>query len=106
MIAKLEDCRPLFSAKNSLPDSNWWVEGDIAVYQGQLKIVFMIEENGVYKMVGRKPAEMWNDGDEGFLYNYDKLGSFSDDPVKYSKLLWGCTEKEGWEKVFKLLNII
>jgi hypothetical protein len=106
MVAELKDCRPLLSVKNSLPDSEWWTEGDIAIHQGQLKIVYMIEENGVYKMVGRKSSEMWDDTDEGFLYDAENLGSFFADPVKYSKLLWDCTEEEGWKKIFQLLNLL
>ena len=34
-----------------------------------------------------------------------KIASFFDNPTKYSKLLWNCSETEGWEKVFKLLEI-
>lgn len=104
-VASLEDCRPILSVKNMLKDSELWSEGDIAVDKGMLKIVFMIEENGVYKMVGRQSNELWNDEDESFLYNCEKLGSFFDDPAKYSKLLWDCSEEEGWEKVLELLNI-
>jgi hypothetical protein len=36
---------------------------------------------------------------------FEKIGNFADNPAKYSKLLWDCTEEEGWEKVLKLLNI-
>jgi hypothetical protein len=105
-VAMLQDCRPLLGVQStSIADSVWWTEGDIAVCQGQLKIVFMIEENGVYKMVGRKPAEMWDDNNEGFIYDCERLGSFFDNPTKHSKLLWNCDEKEGWDKVFNLLNI-
>ena len=32
-------------------------------------------------------------------------GYFPDDPKKYSQLLWGCGEEEGWEKVLELLNV-
>jgi hypothetical protein len=37
--------------------------------------------------------------------NLPIVGSFFDDPAQYSKLLWNCSEEEGWEKVLKLLNI-
>jgi hypothetical protein len=36
---------------------------------------------------------------------FEKIGNFADNPAKYSKLLWNCSEEEGWEKVLKLLNI-
>lgn len=39
------------------------------------------------------------------IRSFKKLSSFFDDPAKYSKLLWNCPEEEGWQKVFKLLNI-
>jgi hypothetical protein len=32
-----------------------------------------------------------------------ELFNFEDDPAKHSKLLWNCSEEEGWKKVFKLL---
>ena len=35
----------------------------------------------------------------------DNLYFFESDPAKYSKLLWNCSEEEGWQKVFKLLGI-
>ena len=35
----------------------------------------------------------------------DNLYFFESDPAKYSKLLWDCSEQEGWQKVFKLLGI-
>jgi len=97
-----KDCRPLLTVEVIGVE---WTEGHIAVDRGQLKIIYMVEENGVYKMAGRKPSELWNDDDEGFIYNCEKLGSFFDNPKKYSKLLWNCSEKEGWEKIFELLKI-
>jgi hypothetical protein len=39
------------------------------------------------------------------IKNSKVVGSFFDDPAKYSKLLWNCSEEEGWQKVFKLLGI-
>jgi hypothetical protein len=39
------------------------------------------------------------------VHNLSFIGSFFDDPAQYSKLLWNCSEEEGWEKVLKLLNI-
>lgn len=36
---------------------------------------------------------------------FEKIGNFADDPAKYSKLLWNCTEEEGWEKVLELLGV-
>lgn len=33
------------------------------------------------------------------------VASFFDDPKKWSKLLWNCTESEGWGKIFNILNI-
>ena len=101
-VAELPDCRPLLTVEI---DGVEWTEGDIVTDKGQLKIVYMIEENGVYKMVGRMSNELWNDDNEGFIYNCEKLGSFFDNPTKYSKLLWNCSEKEGWQKVLELLNI-
>jgi len=35
----------------------------------------------------------------------DNLYFFESDPAKYSKLLWNCSEEEGWKKVFELLGI-
>jgi hypothetical protein len=102
LVANLSDCRPLLTVEI---DGVEWAEGDIAVTDGNLKIVYMVEENSVYKMVGRLANQLWDDNNEGFIYNSQKLGSFFDDPAKYSKLLWNCEGKEGWEKIFKLLNI-
>ena len=101
-VASLSDCRPILTVEI---DGGEWTELDIAVDKAQLKIIYMIEENGVYKMVGRKPDELWNDEDENFLYGCEKLGSFFDDLGKYSKLLWNCSEQEGWQKIFELLEI-
>jgi hypothetical protein len=33
------------------------------------------------------------------------INTFESDPAKYSKLLWNCTEEEGWKKVYDLLDI-
>ena len=30
---------------------------------------------------------------------------FESDPAKYSKILWNCSEEDGWQKIFKLLEI-
>jgi len=35
----------------------------------------------------------------------NNLYFFESNPAKYSKLLWNCSEEEGWEKIFKLLEI-
>jgi hypothetical protein len=101
-IADLKDCRPLLMVEINGVE---WTEGDIAITDGKLKIVYMLEENSVYKMVGRFVDRLWDDNNEGFVYNSQKLGSFFDGPTKYSKLLWNCTEEEGWNKVFELLEI-
>ena len=40
-----------------------------------------------------------------FMQYRAEYNSFFDDPAKYSNLLWGCSEEEGWKKIFKILNI-
>lgn len=40
-----------------------------------------------------------------FKHGKNVVGSFFDDSAKYSKLLWDCSEEEGWDKIFKLLEI-
>jgi len=45
------------------------------------------------------------------VLNYDDMSerfeffNFEDNPKTYSKLLWNCSEEEGWKKIFKLLEI-
>ena len=40
-----------------------------------------------------------------FKLGKNVVGSFFDNPAKYSQLLWGCSEEEGWAKIFKILQI-
>ena len=103
-IAYSRDCRPLLTVEI---DGVEWTEGDIfgwqpfGSYSGDLDEVnpnffsFYIDET-------TKEIKNYRDTKSGYK---TKLGSFFDNPTKYSKLLWNCNEEEGWKKVFELLNI-
>jgi hypothetical protein len=106
----LSDCRPLLSVET---DGVEWTEGDVCVYNQEL----FTKEGGSFspaKFVGKYGFIVF-DGYQMNFELYDKMfhlsnakqkqGSFFDDPAKYSKLLWNCSEEEGWQKVFKLLDI-
>lgn len=100
-IAK-SNCRPLLTVEI---DGVEWTEGDILVGNDGIKIAFIVDENYGFKFVFRKANELWSDFLEGVYPHDKKLGSFFENPAKYSQLLWNCTEEEGWEKILKLLNI-
>jgi hypothetical protein len=111
-IANLEDCRPLLTVEVAGEE---WTEGNILFKYGDFYSLLLFEQH-----CGRKGLVSFglcqydseedyvtyieDDNNGNFLLG-EKLGSFFDDPAKYSKLLWNCTEEEGWEKVLKLLNI-
>lgn len=93
VVAELEDCRPLLSAEvDGNPGIVKVTEGDVynysSLYSGGESIFY-------YSNVNIYPASCID----------NIVGSFFDDPAKYSKLLWNCSEEEGWKKAFKLLGI-
>lgn len=101
-VANLEDCRPLLTVENVEELSVWL----ISRYINGPEYAILFYFNGVswikYTTI--------NGQDDFNITNIDyfqkrKLVNFYDDPAKYSKLLWNCSEEEGWERVFKLLNI-
>lgn len=101
-VANLSDCRPLLTVEI---DGVEWTEGDVLIGNDGIKIAFIVDENYGFKFVFRKANELWSDFLEGVYPQDKKLNSFFDNPAKYSKLLWDCSEEEGWEKIFKLLDI-
>jgi len=103
-VANLLHCRPLLTVEI---DGVEWTEGDIfewrpfGSYSGNLDEVnpnfFSFYIDGTTKEI-----KNYRDVKSGYK---TKLGSFFDNPAEYSKLLWNCSEEEGWNKVFKLLGI-
>jgi hypothetical protein len=109
-VANLQDCRPLFSVEMDGVD---WTEGEISVDNPDYiteYTTFFANDKTVYgwgfTLYTRKyDFEAGFDAYAGLTHDLHITGSFFDDPAKYSKLLWNCSEKKGWEKVLKLLNI-
>lgn len=101
LIVNLSDCRPLLSVK---VDDVWWAEGDIALKDGQYGI-FYFNKKGSNCMFEFKGFGLSIFDLHPKYFDDFKQFNFFDDPEKYSKLLWNCSEEEGWEKIFKLLNI-
>jgi hypothetical protein len=121
------DCRPLLSGEI---DGQWWTEGDIieqpplgypnSFHQDYVTAGGMLAfTRGSFSFRGFNKEDkitpihygggsstspfMVQISKQSRRYPIKKLGSFFDDPAKYSKLLWNCSEEEGWKKVFKLL---
>jgi hypothetical protein len=95
-IANLSDCRPLLSVEI---DGKVWTEGDIlndsnTRSQYSNYIVRFEYENSL----AMQKAIV-------YLPKSSNIGSFFDDPAKYSQLLWNCSEEEGWNKVLGLLGV-
>lgn len=127
-IANLSDCRRLLTVEIGR-------ECDIIVEQtcskGCLEVYMiyfepgtennghfgkMVKEEFDYKFVvdfcsisaGEEEEENYKEIESNFgkiRPGQNVVASFFDDPAKYSKILWNCSEEEGWEKIFKLLNI-
>jgi hypothetical protein len=109
-VANLSDCRPLLSVEIR---DKVWTEGDICTYSQEL----FTREGGSFnpsKFVEKYGFVVF----DGYQMNFElytkmfhlsnaktHLGSFFDDPAKYSKLLWNCSEEEGWQKVLGLLGV-
>ena len=96
VVANLSDCRPLLSVE---VDGKVWTELDIVDRGFQLDLLLF------FGWAMPRPTFHYSDNDYIDLDVDKPVGSFFDDPVKYSKLLWNCTEEEGWEKVLKLLGV-
>lgn len=110
----LADCRPL------LTDGDWTC-GDIDFKRKFIEDNFYdIWAIVVYSSLWyswQKSFFGWFNGQRDETYDTQDLGSlirtdekltnvsFFDNPAKYSKLLWDCSEEEGWSKVFKFLGI-
>jgi len=101
-IASLSDCRPLLSVEMG-------TELDIIIDQSCSKDCFdMIYADFCSVNAGKKDMKNLELVESMFgeiKHGKNVVGSFFDDPAKYSKLLWNCSEEEGWKKVFKLLDI-
>lgn len=101
LIAKLEDCKELVTIRLSGTGNHdfVWTEGDVFEYQHGGKFLFSLPE----------VLDSFLFEDSPDISSLDtsnkKIGSFFDDPAHYSKLLWDCSEEEGWQKVFDLLGI-
>jgi hypothetical protein len=101
-IIKKEDCRPLLTVEiegvtvNSL-SILWWKGTDSE------EIVLLFFDDLTWKIdTGNKTLEV---GIDFLIRTVGLTIPFETDPAKYSKLLWNCTEEEGWDKVLKLLNV-
>jgi hypothetical protein len=101
-IIKKEDCRPLLTVEiegvtvNSL-SILWWKGTDSE------EIVLLFFDGLTWKIdTGNKTLEV---GIDFLIRTVGLTIPFETDPAKYSKLLWNCTEEEGWDKVLKLLNV-
>lgn len=107
-VANLEDCRPLLTVEI---DGVEWTEGDIINTieffndnDDYLAIMYFDQEDYIMSFESKyRSPEIWDFKNKNILNQ--KPVSFFDDPTKYSKLLWNCTQEEGWEKVLTLLSI-
>lgn len=108
-IAQLSDCRPLLTYHEdwygtintrfgdlAMVDSKYCNDG-IIIIEREKACIHYTETAGFVKTSYTE----FNERGEGFHIE----GFFYEDPAKYSKLLWNCSEEEGWQKVFKLLGI-
>lgn len=123
LIAKLKDCRPLLTVNI---DGIEWTEGEVMTQDEEY---FPVDDDerkyftyflcdgrhggfglnlyyGIEKY-SKAELEFYSGLGAGgtIIEDSKKLGSFFDDPAHYSKLLWNCSEEEGWQKVFDLLEI-
>lgn len=106
LVAKLEDCRPLLN-------TNYYGTPlrELAVFEwGEGKCVMLFYFNGITWQVKTQYIDTSIEVSEYFikrtLTSPDKfLGYFESDPAKYSKLLWNCSEKKGWDMILELLKI-
>lgn len=97
-VSAIEYCRPILTVEI---DGKEYSEGDVIYSKDKNKnqsnpsIIHYEEEYGVFveNCTVRIPKE------------YKNQGSFFDNPAKYSKLLWDCSEEEGIDKVLKILNV-
>jgi hypothetical protein len=127
-VANLSDCRPLLCSKdkqeldifnyfypdNELKDKKWvdtntyhllsfdgkhWSFSDLKLLDDNIK------QPNPWNLTQESVNIDYNPSLQEPRAKFEKIGNFADDPTKYSKLLWGCSEEEGWQKVFKLLEI-
>jgi len=101
-VANLQDCRPLLRVE---------IDG---VELRSLTVRNSKEYPGVYQFL-YFDGSSWNLAESYITANLnnrflsyvveDNLYLFESDPAKYSKLLWNCSEEEGWKKIFELLDI-
>lgn len=91
---KLLDCRLLLSVE---VEGDWFTELDIYSDSDLYEIqIFRFKPDSYSTLnVIATPA----------FKRPKKLGSFFDNPAKYSEMLWNCSEEEGWQKVLELLEI-
>lgn len=112
VVAELEDCRSLCDFKGwteTFTELDIYKDGDkyYMLYMGfgnmdaNYNDLFAVGVRGVYGLQVLNGTNFL----ELVINETQKIGSFFDNPAKYSKLLWDCSEEEGWEKVFKLLRI-
>jgi hypothetical protein len=94
-VADLSDCRSLLTVE--IDGVEWTLNSDVFESPFGFYALFDSVYLGGYLSSGNYGT---ND-----IKNSKVVGSFFDDPAKYSKLLWNCSEEEGWQKVFKLLGI-
>jgi hypothetical protein len=94
-VAGLSDCRSLLTVE--IDGVEWTLNSDVFESPFGFYALFDSVYLGGYLSSGNYGT---ND-----IKNSKVVGSFFDDPAKYSKLLWNCSEEEGWQKVFKLLGI-
>jgi len=100
-VAEFKDCQPLLTVEI---DGIEWTEGDIVFKNNQYGFFYFNEEGANFMYVFKGYALSVFDLHPRYFDDFKKY-NFFDNPTKYSKLLWDRDEKEGWDKVFKLLNI-
>jgi len=100
-IADLKDCKELLTITLQGTGNHdfVWTDGDVFEYQYNGKFIFSLPEILDSFLFDYSPDT------SNFDTSNKRIGSFFDDPAKYSQLLWNCCEQEGWEKIFKLLQI-
>jgi len=106
-VANLSDCRPLLSVEIELGGNyEKWLEGDIYTFR-HLRRFDGIEKGDQEGDLGIAIFNYFDSTEIGLVPDQviSRLGNFFDDPKKYSKTLWDCSEEEGWKKVYKLLDI-
>jgi hypothetical protein len=106
LVVDLSDCRPLLNVEIKHYNSMLLVS-DLTVIFSNNYIYLHFFDGFKWRNI-RQDSVLDSTDIQSISWFIDKgwsNRSFFDDPAKYSKLLWNYSEEEGWQKVFKLLNI-